>query len=210
MLVDRPATRASWPWRVLRWATGVVGLGLGILAVQQLLLADPAGAESPDATGLTGGVVGAVEQVAAPVPGAEVVAGQPQSHQEPAPAPEPLAAAVAPLAPVAEPLAPTLEAAAPILEPVVQAVSPAVNAAAPVVEAAAPALEPLAEAVSPVVDAAAPLVEAVVGDPRPSWPSSVAECPGWASPAAVWCVTGRRGCAASSTRPGAFPADSTF
>src|SRR5918996_698795 len=164
MLVDRPATRASWPWRVLRWATGVVGLGLGILAVQQLLLADPAGAESPDATGLTGGVVGAVEQVAAPVPGAEVVAGQPQSHQEPAPALEPLAEAVSPVVDAAAPLVePVAEAVAPVVEPVVRAATPVVE---PVVEAVAPVVEPVVRAatpvVEPVVEAVAPVVEPVV------------------------------------------------
>jgi hypothetical protein len=62
MLVDRPGAGASWTVRTLIWAAGVVGIGLIVLAVQQLL-AEPAGAETPD---LVDGAVGTVEQVVDP------------------------------------------------------------------------------------------------------------------------------------------------
>ncbi len=161
MLVDRSAARAPWPVRALIWSAGVLGLGLIVLAVQQLL-AEPAAADAP---GLVDGVVGTVEQAVDPVSAAlqgdtSATPGAPAGalpaappDKAPAldsPAPEPLAPVVGPLVPVAQSLVPAVDAAAPVVE-----------AAAPVVEVAAPVAAPLADAASPLAAAAAPIVDAV-------------------------------------------------
>ena len=184
MLVDRPGAGASWTVRTLVWAAGVVGVGLIVLAVQQLL-AEPAGAETRD---LVDGAVGTVDQVvdpasaalddasadaaasAAPEPlpsggtvepavdlAVEPAATQPPEH---ALAPEAPAETPASLAPVTESLAAVAEPLASTVEaagPVVDAAAPAVQAAAPVLEGAAPVVEAVAPVVASVVEAAPPL-----------------------------------------------------
>jgi hypothetical protein len=169
MLVERSAARPSRSVRALVWTGGVFGLGLLVLAVQQLL-AEPAGADTP---GLVDGVVSTVEQVVDPAALEGVTSGaaealpaapdvEPSAIGSPGEAPAAEASAVDspaldPLDPVVEPLAP---AASP-LAPTVQAAAPFVEAAAPVLEVAAPVVTPLVEAAGPVAEAAAPVVDAV-------------------------------------------------
>ena len=170
MLVDRPTARPSRLVRALVLAAGVLGVGLIVLAVQQLS-AEPAGADTP---GLVDGVVGTVDQVVDEVL-SDARPVEPTANESPAELPaadvaerpaEPLAPVVEPLAPVVAPLAeaasPVAEAAAPVVEAVAPVTTSVVEAAAPVVaplvEAAAPVLTPLVEAAAPVLT---PLVEAV-------------------------------------------------
>jgi hypothetical protein len=198
MLVDRPGAGASWTVRTLIWAAGVVGIGLIVVAVQQLL-AEPAGAETPD---LVDGAVGTVEQVvepasaalddtsadatasAAPEPLPSGVTAEPvvDLAVEP-PATQPPEHALAREAPAETPpsLAPVAESLAPVAEPLastVEAAGPVVDVAAPAVEdAAAPVVEavPLVpEAAAPVVEAVAPVVASVV-EAAPPLPPPVAE-----------------------------------
>jgi hypothetical protein len=176
MPVDRPAARVSWPVRALVWAAALIGCGLVVLAVQQLL-AEPAGADTP---GPIDGVVGTAEQVVDP-PVSAVTSSSVASSSvaSSAAALEPLAPVVEALAPVAEPLIPTVEAApvleatapvvaaaTPVVAPLAEAANPLADAAAPVVDAITPALTPVVEAVAPVVT---PVVDAVLGAvPDPS------------------------------------------
>jgi hypothetical protein len=198
MLVDRPGAGASWTVRTLIWAAGVVGIGLIVLAVQQLL-AEPAGAETPD---LVDGAVGTVEQVVDP---ASAALDDTSADATASPAPEPLPSgvtaepvvdlaveppatqppehALAPEAPAETPasLAPVAESLVPVAEPLastVEAAGPVVDVAAPAVEdAAAPVVEavpPVPEAAAPVVEAVAPVVASVV-EAAPPLPPPVAE-----------------------------------
>jgi hypothetical protein len=160
MLVDRPTARASLRWRALIWAAGMVGLGILVLAVQQLR-AEPAGADTPGLVdGAADGVVATVDQVAEPVPALD-----PRPTEAPGPDSPHLEAA----APVVEAAAPVVEAAAPVVEPlgpVVEAAEPVREAAAPVVEAAAPVVEPVS-GTAPVVEAAAPVIARLAGATAP-------------------------------------------
>ncbi|HEY6697675.1 MAG TPA: hypothetical protein VIZ67_05585 [Acidimicrobiales bacterium] len=170
--MDRPTARPSRLVRALVLAAGVLGVGLIVLAVQQLS-AEPAGADSP---GLVDGVVGTVDQVVDEVL-TDARPVEPTANESPAELPaadvaerpaEPLAPVFKPLAPVVAPLAgaasPVAEAAAPVVEAVAPVTTSVVEAAAPVVaplvEAAAPLVAPLVEAVTPV---AAPVVRALPG-----------------------------------------------
>jgi hypothetical protein len=168
MLVDRSAARPSRSVRALAWAGGALGLGLIVLAVQQLL-AEPAGADTP---GVVDGVVSTVEEVVDPASAAlegvtSAAAGAPAAPEAPpAPALDPLDPVVEPLATAAEPLPPTVQAAAPVVEavaPVAEAVAPVVT---PVAEAVAPVVTPVAEAVGPavatVVQTLPPVIEGLV------------------------------------------------
>jgi hypothetical protein len=186
MLVDRPGPGASWPVRTLVWAAGVVGVGLLFLAIQQLL-AEPAGADTPD---LADGAVDTVEQVvdpasaalkdtsaeaaasAAPEPLPSEGTGEPvvDAAVEPA-ATQPPDHALAPEAPAGTPasLAPVTESLAPVGEPLastVETAAPVLGAAAPVVEAVTPVVASAVEAASPlpppVAEALAPLASPVV------------------------------------------------
>ncbi|HET6663472.1 MAG TPA: hypothetical protein VFG94_04410 [Acidimicrobiales bacterium] len=169
MLVDRPAARASWPVRALVWAAGVLGLGLGVLVVQQLL-AEPAGADTP---GLVDGVVGTAEQVVDPVSTAlagdtTAVAGTPRAAPAAVPAPPPVEAPAAPVVEAIEPvMTPVVDAVTPAAEAVTETVAPVVTpAVAPVAEALAPVVTPVVEAVAPVgshaVEPIAPVLRTVV------------------------------------------------
>ena len=152
MLVDRPTAGASLRRRALVWAACMFGMGIVVLAAQQLL-AEPAGADTPGLVDTAvDGAVATVDQVADPVPAPEAEL----------PLVEPLAPVVEPVAQAAQPLTPTVEAAAPVVEaaaPVVEAAAPVV---VPVVEAAAPLVTPVAEAAAPVLEAVVPVVDPVV------------------------------------------------
>ena len=172
MLVDRPAARASWPVRALVWAAGVLGLGLGVLVVQQLL-AEPAGADTP---GLVDGVVGTAEQVVDPISAALAgdttavagAAGIPRAAPAAVPAPPPVEAPAAPVVEAIEPaMTPVVDAVTPVAEAVTETVAPVVTpAVAPVAEALAPVVTPVVEAVAPVgmpaVEPIAPVLRTVV------------------------------------------------
>src|SRR5262245_25855613 len=141
MLVDRPTAPAALRWRALIWAVGVLGIGIIVLATQQLL-AEPAAADIPGVVDTTvGGAAATVDRVAETAP---VSVGR-----RPAQAPV--------LAPAADP-----HQVKPLGPPVVEAAAPGVDAAspvlAPVVEAAAPLVAPVAEVATPVV---APVVEEI-------------------------------------------------
>jgi hypothetical protein len=187
MLVDRPTARALRPVRALVWAAGILGLGLIVLVVQQVL-AEPAAADTP---GLVEGVVDTVDGVAEPVQAALEPIERPATAEAPTPAApdrvpdasgpvldsrslEPTAPVVDALAPVAEPLAPAVEATAPVVEalaPVAEPLTPAVEATAPIGEAAGPVATSVIDTVTPVVapavGAAAPVVASVVETAAP-------------------------------------------
>ena len=161
MLVDRPTARPSRLVRALVLAAGVLGVGLIVLAVQQLS-AEPAGADTP---GLVDGVVGTVDQVVDEVL-SDARPVEPTANESPAelPAADVAERPAEPLAPVVKPLAPVVAPLAEAASPVAKAAAPVVEAVAPVttsvVEAAAPVVAPLVEAVTPVV---APVVRALPG-----------------------------------------------
>jgi hypothetical protein len=171
MLVDRPTARAMRPVRALVWAAGVLGLGLIVLVVQQVL-AEPAGADTP---GLVEGVVDAVDTVDGASDPVRAALAAPAKLPVRAEAPEPEAPDLVPdasgpasglVSAAAEPVAPVVEALAPVGEPL----APAVGATTPVVEALAPAAEPLApavEATAPIVDVAGATAGAVIDTVAP-------------------------------------------
>ncbi|HKA84513.1 MAG TPA: hypothetical protein VKD21_11650, partial [Acidimicrobiales bacterium] len=68
MLVDRPTAPAALRWRALIWAVGVLGIGIIVLATQQLL-AEPAAADIPGVVDTTvGGAAATVDRVAETAP----------------------------------------------------------------------------------------------------------------------------------------------
>ncbi|MGH2474491.1 MAG: hypothetical protein ACRDIL_04440, partial [Candidatus Limnocylindrales bacterium] len=128
--MDRPTARALRPVRALVWAAGILGLGLIVLVVQQLL-AEPAGADTP---GVVEGLVDTVDAV----DGVDGVAG----------VADPVRAALeAPAEPPATADAPSIDAPEQVPDasgPASGSVSAAPEPVAPVVEASAPVADPLA------------------------------------------------------------------
>src|SRR5262245_15201495 len=119
MLVDRPTAPAALRWRALIWAVGVLGIGIIVLATQQLL-AEPAAADIPGVVDTTvGGAAATVDRVAETAP---VLAPAADPHQ------------VKPLGPpVVEAAAPGVDAAGPVLAPVAPVGAPVADAATSVV-----------------------------------------------------------------------------